>query len=259
MTTPGSSGTFDTSSSSLTLAGQVSGNGGLNKTGTATLTLAGGNTYTGDTNVIQGAVVLANSNAAQNTTVNSSVDNGVQFAPDIGTFNVGSLGGSGNLVLADTGGGAVTVVTGGNNASTTYSGAISGAGTLVHNGTGNLLLTAANSYSGGTVLGPDDLGLANSFALGTGTVSFNGDATIYAATSSLTLQNPIVIGPGLSGSFNTAGFNMAISGSISGAGSLAKIGAGTLTLSGSNSFTGGLLVSSAPCNSPTPTPPPTAR
>ncbi len=49
-------------------------------------------------------MLLANSNAAQNSTVIVSVNNGLLFSPGIGTFNVGSIGGTGNLVLADTGG-----------------------------------------------------------------------------------------------------------------------------------------------------------
>ena len=80
LTTTGSNGTFITSGSSLTLAGQVSGAGGIVKTGSSTLVLAANNVYSGDTLVAQGALLLANSNAAQNTTVNVGVDNGLQFS-----------------------------------------------------------------------------------------------------------------------------------------------------------------------------------
>ena len=69
---------------------------------------------------------LSNSNAAQNSTVLVSVNNGLLFSGGIGAFNVGSIGGAGNLLLADTGGNPITLVTGGNNANATYSGVISG-------------------------------------------------------------------------------------------------------------------------------------
>ena len=90
--------------------------------------LSGSNTYSGDTTVSQGALLLSNSNAAQNTTLAVGVNNGLLFSGGIGTFNVGAIAGSGGLALADSGGNPVTLVSGGNNASTTYSGVISGAG-----------------------------------------------------------------------------------------------------------------------------------
>ena len=55
----------------------------------------------------------------------------------------------------------ITLVTGGNNANTTYSGVISGQGTLVHNGSGTLVLTGSNTYTGGTILGPDAFVVGN--------------------------------------------------------------------------------------------------
>jgi len=239
---PSSSGTFDTSSSSLTVTGQISGSGGLNKTGSATLVLAGNNAYSGDTTVAHGILLLSNANAAQNTTVAVSVDNGLQFSGGIGTFNVGSIGGSGGLALTDTGGNPVVLVTGGNNANTTYSGTISGAGTLVHNGSGSLLLTSSNTYSGGTILGPDAVGVGNSAAFGSGYVMFAGNATVYF-TSNMVIPNPFILAAGVIGTVNSQLYTVVLSGPITGSGGFNTTGAGTVALSNSNNFSGNTSIS----------------
>ena len=49
--------TFDTQAWGVTLSGNLTGDGGLNKTGTGTLTLSGNNTYAGPTRVLQGRLV----------------------------------------------------------------------------------------------------------------------------------------------------------------------------------------------------------
>ena len=49
--------TFDTQAWGITLSGNLTGDGGLNKTGTGTLTLSGNNTYAGPTRVLEGRLV----------------------------------------------------------------------------------------------------------------------------------------------------------------------------------------------------------
>ncbi len=241
--TAGSSATFNTSSSSLTISGQISGAGGLTKTGSATLVLAASNTYTGDTTVAQGTVLLANAGAAQNTSVNVAVNNnGLQFAGNIGSFSVGAIAGSGALALADTGGNAVTVVVGGNNANTTYSGVISGAGTLVVEGTGSLLLTASNTLTGGVTLAGGSLGLANNASTGTRPITFTANSTLFVATANLFLNDGINVAPAVTGTIDTAGYSMTENGPATGLGALSKVGQGPLILSGSNSIQGGVAV-----------------
>ncbi len=237
LVTNGANLTISTSGGLLTLGGQIGGSGGLIKTGGGTLALGGNNTYSGSTSVTQGAIVLANSGAAQNSTVYVNVNNGLQFAPAIGAFDVGAIGGTGNLLLADTGGNPITLVSGGNNASTTYGGVISGPGVLVKNGSGTQALTGSNTYSGGTVLGPDDLVAGNSSALGSGALSIEGSAT-WRAGASFAFSNSIVLYPNVTGTFNTQGFTTTINGVISGPGNLNKTGSGTLILANANTFTG---------------------
>jgi len=99
----------------------------------------------------------------------------------------------------------------------TYAGVISGTGSLVKNGTGALTLTGANSYSGGTTLSAGTL-IGN-------TTSLQGNIVNNAA---------LVIDQASAGTY---------AGVISGTGSLTKDGAGALTLTGANSYSGGTTLS----------------
>jgi autotransporter-associated beta strand protein len=117
-------------------------------------------------------------------------------------------------------------------------GRVRGAGTLVKVGSGTLTLSGNNDYSGGTQLnaGVLTLGIAN--ALGTGTATYTGDATIRAGIAG-TFANRLALSPGVSGTFDSQAFANTLSGTISGSGTFVKIGTGVLTLSASNSFSGG--------------------
>ena len=68
---------------------------------------------------------------------------------DLNNFNqtIGSLAGDGNVTL-----GSATLTTGGDNTSTTFAGGISGTGGLVKTGSGIMMLTGINSYTGGTTI-----------------------------------------------------------------------------------------------------------
>lgn len=101
-------------------------------------------------------------------------------------------------------------------------GQISGATTLVKTNTGTLIIRTANTYSGGTTIGQGTLQLGNGViagSLGTNLVQDNG---------SLVLDQP--------GSRSFANL-------VSGTGSLTQAGAGTLTLTASNTYTGGTTIS----------------
>ena len=231
----------------LTVSAQLTGTAGLTKTGAGTLVLAGNNTYSGTTSITQGVIVLANSNAVQNSTVSVNVDNGLQFSPFIGTFNVGSLSGRA-LPLTDTGSGAITLVTGRNNADTTYSGNISGAGTLVHGGSGVMVLSGNNTFSGGLVLAEDATGggisVSSPVNLGTGPITFTGNNTLFLSPS-MTATNSIAINTGFAGAIDTQlGYTVILTGVVSGGGTLNKVDAGTLVLvNPGNSISGGMTIS----------------
>jgi len=122
--------------------------------------------------------------------------NGSVSGPGMNT--IGGLSGSGSVLLNETmlyTGGAgfsngipVALSVGYNNASTTYSGALSGTGSLIKIGTGTLTLSGTNNYSGDTTVSAGELELAQSVA----TLDTNTTVTI-ASGATLRLTDPSVI------------------------------------------------------------------
>ena len=114
------------------------------------------------------------------------------------------------------------------------------ASSIEKNGVGTLVLSGANTYTGGTVLNAGTIAVANNAALGTGSLAMANGTTLQA-NAAVNLANNV----GLTGNstINTNGNNMGLSGNITGNGGFAKIGDGTLTLSGTNSYSGGTTVS----------------
>ena len=109
---------------------------------------------------------------------------------------------TGDLNIQNYGGGTMTlngtVSLGANNVffsgsvDTVVNGVISGSGYLTQLGTNVLWLNAANTYSGGTILGAGTLAIGNSSALGSGTLTIAGGA-IEAAGGNRTVANPITL------------------------------------------------------------------
>ncbi|EBO4304493.1 AIDA autotransporter-like protein ShdA, partial [Salmonella enterica] len=153
----------------------------LTKTGAGTLILNAENTYTGSTTISGGTLVATNVEA-------------------LGTGNV-----TDNATLE--------MNTGGD-----FDNAISGSGQVVKSGDDVLTLSGANSYSGGTLISDGTLVASNVEALGTGDVT--DDATLELNTGGDFINN------------------------IGGTGRVEKSGDDKLTLSGSNTYTGGTLISS---------------
>ena len=195
--------TFDRSDN-ITFGGTISGTGVLTQAGSGILTLTGNNTNTGG------------------TTINA------------GTLQIGAGGIAGSIVgnVADNG-----ILAFDRSDPVTFSGVISGAGSVRELGTGTLTLTGPNTYSGGTALNAGILAVNGDGNLGTGALSFNGGT--LEALAGITSAKTISIAGGGAVFLADAGTSSILSGSISGAGSFAKIGQGTLTLTGSNTYSGG--------------------
>lgn len=189
-------------SAGLTISGTP--NAGAN---TGLVRFSGNNTYSGTLTVAtptNGFVAsatnrllqLSNLNAVKNATLNlTSVANGVSFATgsNTGIFNVGALSGSSNQVLADTAGLPVKLSVGANNASTTYSGILSGPGLLTKTGTGILTLSGNNTYAGPTTVNAGTLSLGSAYLNDTVAVTIASGATLDLSHGATDVVGSLVI------------------------------------------------------------------
>jgi fibronectin-binding autotransporter adhesin len=130
-------------SGQVSLTGVLSGAGRLVKQDSFTLALGGNNTYSGGTTISGGVLQLG-------------------------------TGGTGGAIVGDVTNNGVLAFNRSN--AYTFAGVISGSGSVVKNGTGTLVLTAANTYTGGTSVNAGTL-LVNG-RTGPGTVTVAGGATL---------------------------------------------------------------------------------
>jgi len=211
-------------SADATLSGIISGANGLSKSGASALTLSGSNTYSGTTTVSAGTLSVASDANLGSGTVNLAT--GTTLAVT-GATNIDN-----GIVLN----GNATVS---NSADATLSGVISGANNFTKSGASTLTLSGSNSYSGTTTVSAGTLSVASDANLGGGAVSLASGSTL-AITGATTVDNAIAL-TGNATVSNSA--NASLSGVISGGFNLAKSGASTLTLSGSNTYSGTTTVS----------------
>ncbi|HHX5386870.1 TPA: fibronectin-binding autotransporter adhesin ShdA [Salmonella enterica] len=222
------------------LKNTLSGTGSLVKIGTGELTLNGDNDYSGGTTIDDGVLIADNADLLGTGAV---ANNGVLQVGEGELKN--TLSGTGSLVKIGTGelalngdndySGGTTIDDGvliADNADLLGTGAVansgvlkvgegelentlSGTGSLVKTGTGELTLSGDNDYSGGTTIDDGVLIADNADSLGTGAVANNGELQVGEGE----LEN-----------------------TLSGSGSLVKTGTGELTLNGDNSYSGGTTI-----------------
>ncbi|HUO08957.1 MAG TPA: autotransporter-associated beta strand repeat-containing protein [Phycisphaerae bacterium] len=227
------------------------GNGGIIKNGSGQLTLSGANTFTGNTTINNGTLLIGNSSAlAPNgaLAVNSNSTAGTAGILDLNGFSltVGPL--SGTSIIQDSGGGSGSItftINTANGVATAYSGGLfQGSKTLslVVNGTGTLGMTGGSNYSGGTTINTGaTLQVASYAAIGTsGTLTVNnGTFEILTAFGNTVELRPTALTGANCTLMTDAGVVYGNAGAITGGGTLNKTGPGIAALTGATSYTGG--------------------
>lgn len=126
--------------------------------------------------------------------------------------------------------------------STVVGALLTGAGQLLKQGAGTLVLNQANDYAGGTLLQLGTIGVTDNLSLGTGTLEMLDGTTLEALTTPITLANNIITN-GVATIIGTGNVSdpdvFTLGGVISGAGSLFVANGGTVRLDGVNTYAGG--------------------
>jgi fibronectin-binding autotransporter adhesin len=205
--------TLDSNGFTVGVQSPLSGIGSLTKTGAGTVVLSAFNSYTGETVIQSGTLMLTNS-------ASLAMSSGVVVD---GTFDISGITAAGTDIVFLAGSGAVVLGTKTltiANASSIFSGSITGSGALAISG-GTQILTGTNTYTGGTMIA-----FGSALRIGDG------------GTSGSIIGNVANAGTLI---FNRSD-DISFSGNISSAGSVTKLGAGSLVLSGFNTYSGGTLV-----------------
>ncbi|MGA0564350.1 autotransporter-associated beta strand repeat-containing protein [Ancylobacter sp. VNQ12] len=193
---------YDASSS--VFSGTISGTGGLVKLGAGALVLAGTNNYSGGTLIAEGGLVIGNGGTSGS------------IVGDV--VNQGTL----SFYRSDT---------------LAFAGRISGSGAVAQIGTGTLILSGANSYSGGTLISHGTIQVGAEANLGQVSGAVLIEAGTLSTMASFSTPRAIMLAGG--GTIGVAtGTTLELTTPVSGDGGLTKSGDGTLILAADNSYGG---------------------
>ena len=231
-----------------TYTGTLSGPGSFTKTGSGVQVLTGNNTYAGTTTISGGTLKLGTGGTTGSIgagTINFNANNTILeiSRTDSPTFaNAVSLNSGNDFITVDSGDTA------------TFSGVVSGSGQLWKEGTGTLVLSGSNTYTGASVLAGGTLSFSSAANLPStnahlyvknGAANYSptdyqgGEVFQYTGSGPTTTNVAIDIqGVPMSISVTNPTGNLTVSGGIGGSSGFSKIGPGTLTLSGPSTYAG---------------------
>lgn len=184
-------------------------------------------------------------------TVNGTVTTtaGLQFSVDGYSVVPGTSTPQLNLAGVDPAANTISVNTG----ISTIGVQITGTAGMTKAGLGTLILTyTGNTYSGGTVLSAGTLQFAALGSLGSGSLTFEGGVLQYppgSGTSPIDVSariNPVASGQ--VANIDTGGYDVTFATGLSGDGGLTKLGEGSLTLAGANTYSGPTTVRAGTLN-----------
>ncbi len=271
ITLDGATPTITGSTGSLSSIGAVIlGSSGLTKAGSATIQLRGVNTYSGDTRILRGSILigLGNNRLPTGTKLilgdSATNTNGV-FQMNSRNQQVGGLETAGNSTAnrVINSSGTATTFTVSNAADHVFGGILGGTGTNDNNfsftksGVGKLTLTSTNTYTGTTTVSGGTLVIAHATdtLADAGAVNINGGTLDIAdkteTIGALTVTSGSIIGttgslvaPSCAGKAGTVSAVLAGTANLSGTNTtwLTKDTAGTLELTTANTFTGNITV-----------------
>jgi len=209
---------FNRAVDSFIYANPVSGSGAVVKIGTGTQILSSANTYSGSTTISAGTLQLGDGGGTGSLASSAAIINDASLVFD--RFNTIAQG--------------------------TDFGLISGTGSVTQAGSGTLTLSAANTYSGGTLVNVGTVVIGANNPLGTAPVTLAGGALSGSNVANYALTNAVVAQSGTTSLLSTMGKNLDVNGSLSGSGDIIRTATGaaaTIYLGGDNSaFTGTFTV-----------------
>ncbi|MBB3571829.1 autotransporter outer membrane beta-barrel domain-containing protein [Rhizobium sp. BK491] len=212
-----------------TIASNLTGAGQLVKTDLGTLVLSGSNGYTGGTAINGGTLQISADTNLGASSGALSFDSGIlrTTAAIVSDRSVTLNAGGGTFDTLDT---------------LTLNGSIGGGGALTKTDVGTLVLSGANTYTGGTMINGGVIEVAADANLGdaAGALAFDSGALHTTASFASSRSTTLNVGGGIFDTDNLT--TLTLSSAVGGAGALTKDGAGTLVLAADSSYAGGTAI-----------------
>ncbi|QJU59041.1 hypothetical protein HL653_15865 [Sphingomonas sp. AP4-R1] len=225
VTVAGTSNVINTGNNLVTLAGGLSGNGGLTLTGGNVVAITGANSATGGFTVTGGTTLsVAGTNSLG--TGSLTLTNGT-------LSTTAALNAAAPVTIA----GTSNVINTGNNL-VMLAGGLAGTGGVTVTGGNVVAITGANSATGGlTVTGGTTLSVAGTNSLGTGGLALNSGT--LTTTAALNAAAPVTVA-GTGNVINTGNNAVTLAGGLTGTGALTLTGGNTIAMGGTSTLNGAI-------------------